>query len=477
MGATVNFHGQRVTVVGLAREGTALVRFLAAAGAQVTVSDARDERRLAPFLAAIAGLPVHLSLGGNRDEAFANADWVFVSPGVPDDLPPLVAARERGARISSSTELFFQLCPAPIIGVTGSSGKTTTTTLIGEILKRYGTRPIFVGGNIGRPLLDDLSHITPEALVVMELSSFQLEPLRQSPHLAVLTNVTPNHLDRHGTMERYIAAKRQILRYQGPADFAVLNADDPVSAASCGVGQGQPVFFSRCWPVEIGAQLEDGWFICKRPSGHAERVCPVKEARIPGEHNQENLLAAVAVCGILGVPVEVMASVIRSFPGVPHRLQLIAERRGVYYYNDSIATTPERTLAALRVFDAPLLLIAGGRDKHLPWDELAEQIVRRVRVLLLLGEATPLIAAAVEQAQRHVPLVDQRLALVERCATIEEAVALAAERAAPGDVVLLSPGCASYDQFEHFEERGQRFVAAVQALPNQIIAHSTAGTD
>jgi UDP-N-acetylmuramoylalanine--D-glutamate ligase len=466
MKQVTHFQGQRVTVVGLAREGAALVRFLVAAGAQVTISDARDEGRLAPFLATIVGLPVQLSLGGNRAEAFVGANWIFVSPGVPDDLPPLVDARERGVRISSATELFFQLCPAPIVGITGSSGKTTTTTLIGEMLKAQGERPIFVGGNIGRPLLDDLERITPDALVVMELSSFQLEPMQQSPHLAVLTNVTPNHLDRHGTMERYTAAKRQILRYQGPEDFAVLNADDPVSAASHGVGRGQAVFFSRRWSVEVGAQLEDGRFICKRPDGRAEHICLVAEARIPGEHNQENLLAAIAACGILGTPAPVMAQVVRTFPGVPHRLQLVAERQGVSYYNDSIATAPERTLAALRVFDAPLLLIAGGRDKHLPWDELAEQIVRRVRVLLLLGEAMPLIAAAVEQAQRRVPLADQRLALVERCATLEDAVALAADCAAPGDVVLLSPGCTSYDQFADFEERGLRFVAAVQALPN-----------
>jgi len=460
-----HFRGQRVTVVGLAREGVALVRFLVAAGARVTVSDARDPERLAPSLAAIADLSVCLSLGGHDDAAFADADWVFVSPGVPPDLPPLAAARKRGVRISSATELFFQLCPAPIVGITGSSGKTTTTTLIGEMLKAQGTRPVFVGGNIGRPLLDDLPAITAEALVVMELSSFQLEPMRQSPHMAVLTNVTPNHLDRHGTMERYIAAKQQILRYQSPADFAVLNADDPVSAASREVGAGQPLFFSRRWSVEVGADLEDGWFICKRPGGPPERVCLAMEARIPGAHNQENVLAAIAACGALGVPVAVMAQVVRDFPGVPHRLQLVAERAGVRYYNDSIATAPERTLAALRVFAAPVLLIAGGRDKHLPWEELAERIVQQVRVLLLIGEAMPLIIAAVEQAQRRVPLVEQRLARVERCASLEEAVTLAADLAVPGDIVLLSPGCASYDQFQDFEERGQRFIAAVQALP------------
>src|SRR5579883_262564 len=463
----MQFYGKRVTVVGLAREGIALVRYLADQGARITISDSKTEAELAASLAAIQGIPARLSLGGHFSEDFRQADIIFISAGIPTDLPPLVEARQLGVPISSITRLFFELCPAPIIGITGSSGKTTTTTLIGEFLKAQGDRQVIVGGNIGRTVLGDLPQITPDSIVVLEMSFNQLEIMDRSPHIALLLNITPNHLDRCGTMEVYTECKRQILYHQHPNDFAILNPDNPLSAESRACTPGKVLWFSRQHPVEVGAFLEDGWYVFRDFDGHQTRICRADQTIIPGDHNRENVLAAIAATSLIGVQPAAMSRVISSFPGVAHRLQYVAEVNGVRYINDSIATAPERMMAALKVYEQqnqPLVLIAGGRDKHLPWEECAERIVRQVHALVLLGEATELIYSAVSAARERVPASEQVLQEIYRAASMADAVHGAASLARPGDVVLLSPGGTSFDLFIDFADRGEQFAREVKRL-------------
>ncbi len=463
----MQFSGKRATVVGLAREGVALVHYLNEQGARITISDGKGEAELAPFLAQIQDTNVTLSLGEHRAEDFLQADIIFISAGIPTDLAPLAEARRQGIPISSITRLFFELCPAPIIGITGSSGKTTTTTLIGEFLKAQGDRHVVVGGNIGRTVLGDLPSITRESIVVLEMSFNQLEIMSQSPHIALLLNITPNHLDRCGTMEVYTECKRQILYHQQPEDYAILNPDNPLSAASRTCTPGKIRWFSRQHPVEVGAFLEDGWYVHRDEHGRKTRVCRADQTIIPGDHNRENVLAAIAATSLVGVRPETMTRVIASFPGVAHRLQYVAELNGVRYINDSIATAPERMMAALRVYEQqhqPLVLIAGGRDKHLPWEECAERLVRQVHALVLLGEASDLIQRAVDAARERVPVPEQALREMVRAKSMEDAVRDCAALAEPGDVVLLSPGGTSFDLFVDFADRGEQFAQAVRRL-------------
>jgi UDP-N-acetylmuramoylalanine--D-glutamate ligase len=451
-GAGESLAGQRALIVGLAREGTDLARYLAAAGAAVCVTDRRSADDLADRLAELADVPLELGLGGHPLSLLAGRDVVYLSPGVPPELPLVVEARRQGLPVSSATELFFARCPAPIVGITGSSGKTTTTALTGEVFAQAG-RKVLVGGNIGVPLLGRLGEITPDSWVVLELSSFQLEPMRRSPHVAAITNITPNHLDRHSSMEAYTAAKLQIVAHQAPADWAVLNADDPVLAAT--PGAGRRLRFSLETAVE-GAYLADDWLVLRR-DGTETPVAPRSEVRLRGRHNLANALAVCAIAAAAGIAPEAVRAALAQFAGVPHRLEPVAEVDGVCYVNDSIATSPERSIAALESYDAPIVLLAGGRDKHLPWDRWAELVGRRVRHLVLLGEAQDLIAEAARgQGAARVPQ--------HRVATLDQAVELAHDLARPGDVVLLSPGCTSYDQFRDFEERGARFRAAIRAL-------------
>ncbi|MGE3270001.1 MAG: UDP-N-acetylmuramoyl-L-alanine--D-glutamate ligase, partial [Chloroflexota bacterium] len=356
---------KRVSVIGLAREGTDLARFLVAEGASVLVNDARPVEKLADRLRELEGLPIQFVLGGHPPTPTLDADLLFVSPGVPPELPLLKEARARGIPISSGTQLFFERCPAPIVGITGSSGKTTTTTLVGRIFQQAGCHTL-VGGNIGVPLLGRLPEITPDSRVVLELSSFQLEPMTASPHIAAITNITPNHLDRHITMEAYTAAKSQILAHQRHSDIAVLNADDPGSAGLRPVGQ--VIRFSVGRPV-AGTYLDGERLVLDRGNG-PQTICLRSELQLPGLHNVANVLTACAIASAAGLDIEAMRAAATTFSGVRHRLELVAEVDGVQYVNDSIATAPERSLAALAVYaGTPVVLLAGGRDKHLPMDE------------------------------------------------------------------------------------------------------------
>lgn len=440
------FDGVRAVVVGLAREGLDLTRFLGAHGAHVVVVDRKTADELGPQLAALADQPrVTYRLGGHSPRDLDGADVVFVSPGVPPENLLVVAAHERGIRVSSLVELFFELCPAPIVGVTGSAGKTTTTTLLGDIFRQAG-RDAVVGGNIGRPLLSELERMRPSTWVVMELSSFQLEGLRASPTIAVITNVTPNHLDRHPSMEAYWAAKGHILAHQGPSDWAVLNADDAWSARYR--PRGSVLRFSLKTPVS-GAFVDGDRLVLRGETLMATRDVPLR-----GRHNVANVLAACAAAAAAGVAPRDMVAAVTAFGGVPHRLQTVGERGGVRFVDDSIATAPERSMAALEAFDEPLVLIAGGRDKHLPMAAWARSIVRRVKHVVLYGEMADLVAEAIKA-------VDPGYDRISWAETMDEAVAQASAAAAGGDVVLLSPGGTSYDRYRDFEERGADFARSV----------------
>ncbi|HEY3112005.1 MAG TPA: UDP-N-acetylmuramoyl-L-alanine--D-glutamate ligase [Chloroflexota bacterium] len=448
--------GRRATLLGLARTNLALARFLARAGALVTITDLKSADQLEPELAQLAGLPIHYTLGRHDEDDFRRADVVFVTPGVPRTHELVALAAERGVPISSEIELLFELCPVPIAAITGSAGKTTTTILVGEMLGRAGL-PTFVGGNIGTPLIDRLDELGPDARVVLELSSFQLEHMRRSPQVGAILNVTPNHLDRHPTFEHYRDAKANLIAYQGRDDLAVLGLDDPVAPALAGCGAGRKLFFSLVRPVAEGACLvrDELWLAL----GDLEsKICRRDEVRLRGDHNVLNLLAAAIVAGARGATIEAIRAVATSFDGVEHRIEPVATLAGASWYNDSKATSPAETLAALRSFEEPIVLLAGGRSKRAPLDELAAEIVKRVRALVVFGEMADEIAAAVAAAPGGADLP------IERAPSLADAVALAGRIARAGEVVLLSPGGTSFDAFRDYEERGRVFKRLVGRL-------------
>lgn len=474
-----DFGGMRVLVVGLAREGTAAARFLVHHGAEVTITDIKPADMLAEPLSALEGLPLRFALGGHPESLLDAADLLVVSPGIPLEAPFLAQARRRGLALSSETRLFTHLCPAPVVGITGSSGKTTTTALVGEMLRASGRRT-WVGGNIGQPLIEHLEEIEAGDVVVMELSSFQLEffapwpqagapgepasvllqPDGWSPPVAAILNVTPNHLDRHRTMEAYTAAKAHILAYQQPEDVAILNLDNETTR-QMGQQRGKGVlWFSLREEPEEGA-FALGRQLVLRLAGKQWSVCDREELQLRGVHNVANALAACALAAAAGAPLEALRHGATTFAGVEHRLELVRERHGIFWYNDSIATSPERAMAALRSFEAPIVLLAGGRDKHLPWEEMATLAWRKVRHLILFGEA----AGKLEKAMvRTRPLNGSGRTSIHHAGTLERAVELAERVAQAGDVVLLSPGGTSFDAYEDFVARGEHFRRLTQAL-------------
>ena len=448
-------------IVGLGREGLALARFLRDSEADVTVCDGRSAAELGTAAEAAVSLGATL-IAGNDCPDLAPYDTVYVNPAVPKEAPIVQAALLRRIPVSALTDVFFDICPAPIVGITGSSGKTTTTTILGLMLQAGGL-VAHVGGNIGRPLLNEAMLMQPSDWVVLEMSSFQLEWLAASPRIAVVTNLTPNHLDRHRTMEEYAAAKLHIVQYQGKSDIAVLNAQDAYSLLFAREAGGRVLYFSLESAPSDGAVLE-GEMLCVRRGGDSIPVCSRQELRVPGLHNVANALAAVAAADVVGVDVDAMRDVLRSFAGVPHRLELVRIVNGVRYYNDSIATTPDRAQAALDAVEGSVVLILGGHDKDLPWSAFCRNAMRRCRGVLLVGEAQELIsghfAEVLAGAGGHRLSADQ----IRMCGDLDHAVEAARELARPGDAVLLSPGCASYDQFPNFEARGARFRELVGAL-------------
>ena len=445
--------GKRVAVIGLGVSNTPLVERLLDAGVQVLACDKRQREDFNGLIESLERRGLEAALGPDYLDHLEGVDVIFRTPGLRPDVPQIAKAVEAGAKLTSEMEAFLSLCPCRIIAVTGSDGKTTTTTIIAGMLKAAGYRT-FVGGNIGNPLLCQVDDIRPDDMVVLELSSFQLLTMRQSPSIAVVTNLAPNHLDVHKDMEEYVSAKRNIFAYQDACDKLVLNADNEITAGFAQEARGQVTLFSRKKTVEHGVYLKDGMVMyCGRPVIHVEDI------RIPGLHNLENYMAAIAVVEEL-VPDEVIRDFARTFNGVEHRIELVRELDGVRYYNDSIASSPSRTMAGLRSFREKVILIAGGYDKHIPYDGLGPEVVRSVKVLLLTGDTAEKIKAAVLAAPEYRPGAPE----IVDCADLREAVNRARALSEPGDVVLLSPASASFDRFKNFAERGNAFKDLVNAL-------------
>jgi UDP-N-acetylmuramoylalanine--D-glutamate ligase len=452
--------GKRVTVMGLGLFGGGLgvTRFLVRQGAKVTVTDMKSEHDLRESVELLRPLPVTLKLGGHDERDFREADLVIVNPAVPENNPYLGMARA----LETEMNLFFKLCRAEtIVGVTGSNGKTTTTTLVGEIVRKHPWRS-WVGGNIGVSLLESLPEIAPDHLVILELSSFQLENLgllKKSPHVGAVLNLSPNHLDRHGTMESYTAAKRQIIRHP-PSRLKILNGDDPVVRGFASAAPTPTQFFSLKETPASGARVRDERIEIAVPNVAA--TLDVRRRRIPGNFNLANMAAAALATSPAAVPgwgrdawQSACEEVFNSFPGVEHRLEFVAEKRGVKYYNDSKSTDAEATIAALETLPGPFVLILGGFDKKTPWETLARCVAEKpVRAVVLLGQTAPAIEAALRASARVPEIV--------RVGSIDDTVCVAAR---PGETVLLSPACASWDMFRNFTERGLRFKALVAALP------------
>jgi len=449
--------GKHVVVVGFARQGQALARWLPTVGACVTVTDQRPEESFGDQLSPYRAAGVGFVLGGHPASLLDDADLVCLSGGVSLDAPLAQAAIWRGVPVSNDAQLFLERCPAPVIGITGSAGKTTTTTLVGRMCVADG-RVTHVGGNIGVVLLDVLPTIRPTDVVVMELSSFQLELTTTSPRYGAILNITPNHLDRHGTMEAYTAAKARLIRFQGPQGAAILGRDDPGSASLSTLAPGRVVWFSGREAVADGAFLAGDHLMLSgtaSPDGAPCAVLRRDAIRLRGYHNVLNVLAACAITGTAGISTDAMRAAVAEFTGVPHRLEVVRRKDGVTWVNDSIATAPERVLAALRSYNEPLILLLGGRDKKLPWEDLAALAAARARAAITFGEAGPMIAGQLHAALKAQP--GAFLAHVEVVSTLEEAVQAAARVARSGDVVLLSPGGTSYDAYRDFEERGAHF--------------------
>ena len=449
--------GRSIAVIGVGVSNTPLIRMLLRAGLKVTVCDKATRERLGDLAGELESLGAKLQLGPDYLSQIHKFDLIFRTPGLNPNTPELRRAVDGGSSLTSEMELFFQLCPCQIIGVTGSDGKTTTTTLISEFLKEAGYN-VYLGGNIGKPLLPDVSGMTSEDMAVVELSSFQLMSMEQSPNVAVFTNLSPNHLDYHHTMEEYTAAKLNIFTHQGPGDRAIFNYDNDITRSLSRQAPGRSMLFSRKQRLEEGVYLRDGAIWLTNEMGSRE-VLPLVDIHIPGAHNIENYMAAIAAVDGL-VPDKCVRAVAQRFTGVEHRIELVRELDGVKYYNDSIGTSPTRTMACLDSFDQKLILLAGGYDKGVPFTQLGAEIVQKVKVLILTGDTAPAIRNAVEEAPGY---ADSGLTVIQT-ENLASAVAAARQKAVPGDVVVLSPACAAFDQFKNFMERGQVFKELVQAL-------------
>ena len=465
--------GRRVLILGAARQGVALARWLARHGSIVTLSDTRREEQMSAARESLGGLPILWALGGHPLKLLEHCDLLCLSGGVPLALPIVEEALRRGIPLSNDTQIFLEAAPCRTIGITGSAGKTTTTTLVGEMAKlslqeiarRHAKSPAsprpaaaFVGGNIGDPLINYMDDMQSDDLAVLEISSFQLEQITISPHVAAILNVTPNHLDRHGSMDAYTKVKARMLDFQSAGDTAVLGRDDAGAWDLRDRVKGRLLAFSLHELEQglDGAYLQDGLLSMRAGDAYIPLLLREK-IRLRGDHNVSNVLAAFTIGLALRWTLDSMLEAVEQFQGVPHRLELVRELHGVRWYNDSIATAPERTLAAIRAFEEPIVLLLGGRDKDLPWDELAALIRWRVKHVVLFGEAAGKIEKALTESGAEP-------AMVSNCETLQQAVARAADLVEAGDVVLLSPGGTSYDAFKDFAERGERFREWVSAL-------------
>ena len=443
-------HQRRIALLGLGVENRALARFLHTRQIPFAVCDARDPAT------PVEGVQ-QWRIGDHYLDDLTDFDLLFRTPGLPTLDPRLCAARRCGVEVSSQTRLFLQLCPAPVLGITGTKGKGTTTALMHALLATDPSARVFSGGNIGRPPLEFIDELQATDRVVLELSSFQLQDLDQSPHIAVVLSVTEDHLDYHADRAEYVAAKKSICRYQTPGDILIVNRDCPTARTFADESPAALWTFSTTGPSIPGAWIAAGqlWACC--PETQPTAICPVEDIPLRGRHNWSNVAAAVAGALAFGAPATHFAAAIRSFAGLPHRLEYVAERDGVAYYNDSLATTVDAACAAIRAFDAPLLLIAGGASKGADFSALSTAIAAaNVRAVLLIGQEAPRIVAAVQRAGAG--------GIIHCCRDLPQALDTARQLAQLGDVVLLSPACASFDQFSSYAERGDLFKRLVRAV-------------
>ena len=445
---------KKVLVVGLGKSGRSAALFLRSRGAEVTVSDVRSAEQLASEIPALLEAGITVESGGHGMHTFHSQDLIVVSPGVPIDTPELVQAKALGLHIIGELELAARFLKGKILAVTGSNGKTTTTTLLGEILASAGLHTL-VGGNIGVPVISLIDESTEASWSVLEVSSFQLETTEEfRPAIAVILNITPDHLDRHGSFENYAGAKERIFAAQSGDDRLVLNADNPRAAAAAVRSRARVFWFSVEHPVSPGAWLENGYLVYRASEGDAtESIMPLSEIPLKGAHNIENVLAAVCAARLANVPAAAIRRVVESFQAVEHRLEYVATRKGVEFYNDSKATNVDATAKAIAAFNGGIHLILGGKDKGSPYTVLNELLRERVRAVYTIGAA----AAKIESELRGV-------VTILSCETLEKAVAAAAQAARNREVVLLAPACASFDQFENYEQRGRFFKQLVNEL-------------
>ena len=450
-----DWNHKRVLIIGAARQGLALARYLTHRGAHVVLNDRRSAVELQQARESLSALDIEWALGHHAPGLLDGMDLVCLSGGVSADLPLVVEARRRGLTISNDSQIFMDLVPCPVTGITGSAGKTTTTTLVGRMAVAGTKAPqkAWVGGNIGLPLIDQVEQIGPGDKVILELSSFQLELMHTSPQISAVLNITPNHLDRHATLEAYTAAKARILSYQARQDTAVLCRDDPGSWDLKSLVKGRLLTFGLNRPAAgtQGTFCEQGQLYLQY-SGKLQALMPLESVRLRGTHNLQNVLAACAIAAALEIDCESMRASVETFNGVPHRLEFVREWKNSKWYNDSIATAPERSAAALHSFSEPVILLLGGRDKNLPWESLAALAHQRVKQVVVFGESAGKILNALGSTHPGETLLG-----IHRCGNLEEAVQTAASLVEGGEVVLLSPGGTSFDEFNDFEERGERY--------------------
>lgn len=492
-----DFSGRRVAVVGMGKSNRALARYLMREGARVTCFDQKTSSGLGDAHAELSALGASWSLGEGYLAPLPEFRWIFLTPGMKKGLPEIVKAKEAGAIISTETALFLERCKARVAGVTGSAGKTTTSTLVGLMLREsLPETPVYVGGNIGEVLIEKVESLAADALVVMELSSFQLELQRQSPSASLILNVRPNHLDIHDSFEEYVAAKKNIYRFQGEQDWCVLNLDDPLTREMSKECPGRVAFFTldaaaAAKSAQDGHQVawlqgEELWMRGEQGPSTDVRLAGISDFLVPGTHNVANALAAAVLASALGASPEGIRRAIRSFRGVEHRIEFVRELAGVKYFNDSKATSPDETMALLKAVPGPMVLILGGYDKGVPFDEMAREIVRRGYAVVTMGRTAPKIERALADAATEPDAATgasdateadaatglcgavgaRRSAKVDvvRAGSLDQAVQLAREKAGPGSSVALSPACASYDMFANFEERGTLFKEIVRRL-------------
>ena len=461
MPGRMDLKGKKITVLGLARSGVAAARLLQAVGASVTAADRKEERELSYALSHLDRRTLNVIVGVGYESALQGAELVVISPGVPSGLEALTQARRQGVRVIGELELASWFLKAPILAITGTNGKSTTVTLAGLLLGQSGKRA-FVGGNLGTPLCDAAlasyqagkGAATLYEYIVAEVSSFQLETIEQfHPRVAAVLNITPDHMDRYPSLDSYVNAKAGIFKNQTPEDFALLGIDDEQVAGLQNRVRAKLVSFSRTGPVSQGVYL-DGNHVIAIIGSRKEEVCRREEIRLPGSHNLSNAMAATTIGLLCGCPADAIRHVLQSFTGLEHAIELVRERQGVRFVNDSKGTNVDATIKALESFEEPVLLIAGGRDKGGDFRKLQEPVRRRVRRLILIGEA----ASRIREALGDVGCVSQ-------AATLNDAVVMAASEARSGDVVLLSPACASFDMFADYQDRGRQFKKLVNQLP------------